>query len=144
MPWALNPSGEVVDEMVASLLINIVGRQLMVRFMAREHVKRTDDDRMAHRYGGSNGMKISVFRRNSSLDFKVGTGEAGALLAGYRRDSPGGPLCDTSSSGWRKTSRTCRRNSGRSSRKSMPWCASDTSPGMGRCPPPIRPTSEIV
>jgi hypothetical protein len=26
----------------------------------------------------------------------------------------------------------------------MPWCASDTSPGLGRCPPPISPTAEIV
>ena len=80
--------------MVASLLINRVGPQLMVRFMAREHVKRTDDDRMAHRYGGSNGTKMSVFRRNSSLDFKVDTGEAGAFLAEYRRDSLVGPLWD--------------------------------------------------
>jgi hypothetical protein len=49
-----------------------------------------------------------------------------------------------SSSGWLKTSRTCRRNSGSSSRKRMPWYAYNTSPGMGRCPPPISPTSEIV
>jgi hypothetical protein len=26
----------------------------------------------------------------------------------------------------------------------MPWCASDTSPGMGRWPPPITPITEMV
>jgi Lipopolysaccharide-assembly len=40
--------------------------------------------------------------------------------------------------------RTWRRNSGHSSRKSTPWCASDTSPGSGTCLPPISPTSEMV
>jgi hypothetical protein len=44
----------------------------------------------------------------------------------------------------RSTPSTWRRNSGSSSRKSMPWCASDTSPGLGRCPPPISPTAELV
>jgi hypothetical protein len=48
------------------------------------------------------------------------------------------------SSGWRKTSRTWRRNSGRSSRKRMPWGARDTSPGVGAWPPPINPAAEIV
>ena len=32
----------------------------------------------------------------------------------------------------------------RASRQSTPWCASDTSPGSGTWPPPIRPTSESV
>jgi hypothetical protein len=49
-----------------------------------------------------------------------------------------------SSSGWRKTSRTWRRNSGNSSRQSTPWWASDTSPGIGTWPPPISPASEMV
>jgi hypothetical protein len=49
-----------------------------------------------------------------------------------------------SSSGWRKTSRTWRRNSGSSSRKSTPLWASDTSPGRGTWPPPISPASEMV
>jgi hypothetical protein len=48
------------------------------------------------------------------------------------------------SRGWRRTSRTWRVHSGRSSRKSVPWCASDTSPGIGSCQPPISPTSEMV
>lgn len=26
----------------------------------------------------------------------------------------------------------------------MPWCASDSAPGIGICPPPISSTSEIV
>ncbi len=34
-----------------------------------------------------------------------------------------------SSSGWRSTSSTCRRNSGSSSRKSTPWWAIESSPG---------------
>jgi hypothetical protein len=38
------------------------------------------------------------------------------------------------SSGWRNTSSTWRRNSGSSSRKRIPWCASDTSPGRGTSP----------
>jgi hypothetical protein len=25
----------------------------------------------------------------------------------------------------------------------QPWCASDTSPGIDTCPPPIRPTSDM-
>ena len=49
-----------------------------------------------------------------------------------------------SSSGCRKTSRTWRRNSGNSSRKSTPWCARDTSPGLGTWPPPISSASERV
>ena len=48
------------------------------------------------------------------------------------------------SSGWRRTFRTWRRNSGHSSRQSTPWWASDTSPGIGTWPPPISPTSEMV
>ena len=35
-------------------------------------------------------------------------------------------------------------HSGSSSKHNRPWCARDTSPGMGRCPPPITPTSAIV
>jgi hypothetical protein len=48
------------------------------------------------------------------------------------------------SSGWRKTSRTWRRNSGRSSGKSTRWWASDTSPGSGTWPLAIRPTGEVL
>jgi hypothetical protein len=40
--------------------------------------------------------------------------------------------------------RTWHPNSGRASRQRTPWWASDTSPGIGTWPPPIRPTSEIV
>jgi hypothetical protein len=53
-------------------------------------------------------------------------------------------LVRLSSSGCRKTSKTWRRNSGSSSRKSILWCASDTSPGIGTWPPPISPASEMV
>src|SRR5882724_13170554 len=49
-----------------------------------------------------------------------------------------------SSSGWRKTSRTWRRNSGNSSKKSTPLWASDTSPGIGTWPPLISPASDMV
>ena len=49
-----------------------------------------------------------------------------------------------SSSGWRKTSRTLRRNSGASSRKSTPLWANETSPGLGIVPPPTSPASEMV
>jgi hypothetical protein len=49
-----------------------------------------------------------------------------------------------SSSGCRQTSRTWRRNPGSSSRKRMPRCARDTSPGRGSWPAPITPTSEMV
>ncbi len=48
-----------------------------------------------------------------------------------------------SSSGWRIASRASRRNSGSSSRKSAPRCASEISPGTGRAPPPTRPGAEI-
>lgn len=49
-----------------------------------------------------------------------------------------------SSRGCRKTSRTLRLNSGSSSRKSTPLWARETSPGLGICPPPISPASEMV
>ena len=49
-----------------------------------------------------------------------------------------------SSSGWRITSSTLRRNSGNSSRNSTPRCASDTSPGTGCVPPPSKPASDTV
>jgi hypothetical protein len=49
-----------------------------------------------------------------------------------------------SSSGWRQTARTWRVHLGRSSNHRRPWCASDTSPGMGRGPAPITPTAELV
>jgi hypothetical protein len=35
------------------------------------------------------------------------------------------------SRGWRSPARTWRRHAGRASKKSIPWWASDTSPGMG-------------
>jgi hypothetical protein len=43
------------------------------------------------------------------------------------------------SSGWRKTSRTWRRNSGHASKKSTPLWASDTSPGIGTWPTADQP-----
>src|SRR3989344_5688571 len=42
-----------------------------------------------------------------------------------------------SSSGWRRDSITRFSNSGNSSRKSTPRCASVTSPGLGYVPPPM-------
>ena len=49
-----------------------------------------------------------------------------------------------SSSGWRSTSSTLRRNSGSSSRKSTPPWLRLTSPGRGHDPPPISPASLMV
>jgi hypothetical protein len=48
-------------------------------------------------------------------------------------------LVTLSSSGWRQTSRTWRRHSGNSSKKSTPWWASDTSPGIGTWPAADQP-----
>jgi hypothetical protein len=48
------------------------------------------------------------------------------------------------SSGCRKTSKTWRRRSCRASSKRTPWCAADTSLGIGSGPPPISPASEMV
>lgn len=48
------------------------------------------------------------------------------------------------SSGWRRISSTERGNSGNSSRNNMPRCASDTSPGFGIRPPPVRATADAV
>ena len=45
-------------------------------------------------------------------------------------------IVSPASSGWRSESSTCGENSGNSSRKSTPLCASDTSPGRARTPPP--------
>ena len=53
-------------------------------------------------------------------------------------------MADVASSGWRRTSRTLRGNSGSSSRKSRPLWARETSPGRGIMPPPMRPASEMV
>ena len=41
--------------------------------------------------------------------------------------------------GWRKASSAVRLNSGNSSRKSTPWCASDTSPGREVATTPASP-----
>lgn len=49
-----------------------------------------------------------------------------------------------SSSGWRSTSSVVLLNSGSSSAKSTPLCASDISPGWGLSPPPTSATSEMV
>jgi len=49
-----------------------------------------------------------------------------------------------SSRGWRRTSRTFFLNSGSSSRKSTPLWERLTSPGLGICPPPMSPASEMV
>src|SRR5215510_10542859 len=49
-----------------------------------------------------------------------------------------------SSRGWRRVSRTLRLNSGSSSRKSTPWCASEISPGLGLMLPPSSPASLAV
>ena len=49
-----------------------------------------------------------------------------------------------SSSGCLKTSKTRLLNSGSSSKKRTPLCASEISPGFGLAPPPTRATSEIV
>ena len=49
-----------------------------------------------------------------------------------------------SSSGWRRTSRTVRGNSGNSSRKSIPLWESDISPGIGTVPPPTMATGDTV
>jgi hypothetical protein len=43
------------------------------------------------------------------------------------------------SRGWRSTSRTWGRKSGSSSKKRIPWCASDTSPGIGTWASPDEP-----
>jgi hypothetical protein len=48
------------------------------------------------------------------------------------------------SSGGRNTSRTWRVHSGRSSKNRIPLWASDTSPGLGRWPPPTSPTSDMA
>ena len=49
-----------------------------------------------------------------------------------------------SSMGARSTSSTSRWNSGSSSKKSTPWCASEISPGLGVCPPPVIAEAESV
>lgn len=46
IPKALNPSGQMVDEIVAPLLIKIVGPQFMIWFMVGEPMEGTDDDGM--------------------------------------------------------------------------------------------------
>ena len=45
---------------------------------------------------------------------------------------------------WRSASSASRRNSSTSSRKRTPRCASDTSPGRARSPPPTRPAALTV
>jgi hypothetical protein len=52
IPSALTPSGLVVEEMVASLLVNIIGPQLMVWFMAGEPMEGTGHHRVGHRDDG--------------------------------------------------------------------------------------------
>ena len=53
-------------------------------------------------------------------------------------------VIEWSSSGWRRTSVEGFENSGSSSRKRTPLCASEISPGMGIAPPPASATGESV
>ena len=66
--------------------------------------------------------------------------EQGKSMLPLARDMVTRPL----SSGWRSVSSVRRANSGSSSRKSTPWCASEISPGVIFEPPPMSPTSEMV
>jgi hypothetical protein len=52
IPSALTPSGPVVEEMVASLIVNIIGPQLMVWFMEGEPMEGTGHHRVGHRDDG--------------------------------------------------------------------------------------------
>ena len=84
--------------------------------------------------------EIGVWDEASALRVGVGVNrKARDDSRGWRGE--GDPF---TSSGCHNTSRTWRRNSGSSSRKSTPWCASDTSPGIGMWPPPISPASKMV
>lgn len=58
--------------------------------------------------------------------------EAGKVIAECERAI----VIVRSSSGCRSVSSTALGNSGSSSRKSTPWCASEISPGLGTAPPP--------
>src|SRR5438034_290750 len=58
--------------------------------------------------------------------------------------APRATVMRRASSGWRSGSRTFRRNSGSSSMKRTPRCASVTSPGRIGAPPPRSAASEIV
>ena len=49
-----------------------------------------------------------------------------------------------SSSGWRRASSTDLGNSGSSSRKRMPRCAREISPGVMGLPPPIMEQAELL
>jgi hypothetical protein len=40
IPYTLNASGQMIDEVGAPLCVKIVGPQLAIRFVAGEHVKR--------------------------------------------------------------------------------------------------------
>lgn len=59
---------------------------------------------------------------------------AGKVTCALARATTASPV----SSGWRRLSSTWRGNSGSSSRKRTPRCASETSPGFTRRPPPTR------
>jgi hypothetical protein len=67
IPKALNPSGQVVDEMVAPLLIKIVGPQFTVGFMAGEHMEGTDDDRMGDSHDLPRGPRPEQMIRGGEL-----------------------------------------------------------------------------
>jgi len=78
-------------------------------------------------------------RRNAPVDpaRRPSTGEFITALAHLCR-------AEAARAKGRKPSGTGRGNSGRASSKRTPWWASDTSPGVGTCLPPISPASDNV
>ncbi len=97
IPEALNSSGQVVDEMVAPLLIKIVGPQFTVQFMAGEHMEGTHNDGVGNGHdrplspatGGQaliQGRQVGPFGPRSSVSQLRQAGPQGAIaLAGLAR-----------------------------------------------------------
>lgn len=52
IPQVFNPPREPIDGVMAPLGIEVMGPSILIRFLAREHVKGTKDHRVRDRHNG--------------------------------------------------------------------------------------------
>jgi hypothetical protein len=88
----------------------------------------------SHRVDNLRRMRRCQGRQECPLHIQRCAGSVGRIRAEANSDARAIPTTPFSS-GWRRTSSTWRRHAGSASSTSMPWCARDTSPGIGTCPP---------
>src|SRR5919108_3854430 len=97
---SFNPPRELVDEMCSPMVVNVIGPQLSLAFVAGEPMEGTDDERVGHRQDGpflpatgsqaliqgGSGSPLRAGRRRGPL------GQAGAQGLGALAGLPGASL----------------------------------------------------